>query len=185
MSVNTIINQAVTTSVQAQIQKAGFDRTRTGRIVGVNQNNTYSVKVDNVTYPNVSVYGEGKIITGDFVKVVYPCNQVSQMYIDMCVVSADVELQWGVKSESNVPLQLNNGDKTSQVIISNGNGIETTVTDDKLLFEVSDPLVLDEINATNGNFGTTVNTGTAIYNDDILINDTELETLWNSVFGSE
>lgn len=183
MSVNTIINQAVTTSVQTQIQKAGFDRTRTGRIVGVNQNNTYSVKVDNVTYPNVPVYGEGKIITGDFVKVVYPCNQVSQMYIDMCAVSVNVELQWGAKSESNVPLQLSNGDKTSQVIISNGNGIETTVTDDKLLFEVSDPLVLDEVDATSGKFGTTVNTGTATYNDDLLINDTELETLWNSVFG--
>ena len=184
MSINTLINQAVNTAVTNQISKAGYDRTRTGRIVGVNLNNTYSVIVDTITYGNVPVYGKGSLKTGDFVKVVYPCNQVSQMYIDMLANSAgDVNLEWGSKTDSKIPLILNKGDEKSQVVIANGNGINTTVTDDVMMMEISDPLIIDEIDATAGKFGTTTNTGTATYNDDLLINDTELETLWNSVFG--
>lgn len=124
MSINTEINKAVKTTVDQAISKAGFDRTRVGQIVGVNLNNTYSVRVDTIVYPNVPVYGENHFSSGDLVKVIYPCNQVSQMYIDGYGGGGNATLSWGILSGNAIPLQVTNEDgTTSSVTLTGGDNV--------------------------------------------------------------
>lgn len=124
MSINTEINKAVKTTVDQAISKAGFDRTRVGQIVGVNLNNTYSVRVDTIVYPNVPVYGENHFSSGDLVKVIYPCNQVSQMYIDGYGGGGNTSLSWGTLSGNAIPLQVMNEDgTTSSVTLTGGDNV--------------------------------------------------------------
>ena len=84
---NQII-QSIKTIAQSLVDKAGYDKTRGGVIVGVNSvTNTYSVKVDGVTYPIVRAVDDATYNIGDVVKVVIPCNQASQMYISSSILS--------------------------------------------------------------------------------------------------
>ena len=86
---NQII-QSIKTIAQSLVDKAGYDKTRGGFIVGVNSvTNTYSVKVDGVTYPIVRAVDDATYNIGDVVKVVIPCNQATQMYISSSVLSDD------------------------------------------------------------------------------------------------
>ena len=67
---NQII-QSIKTIAQSLVDNAGYDKTRGGFIVGVNSvTNTYSVKVDGVTYPIVRAVDDATYIIGDVVKVV-------------------------------------------------------------------------------------------------------------------
>ena len=80
--------QSMRTIAESLINKAGFDKTRTGKIVTKNElTNTYSVKVDGHVYPNVKVTNDVKYNIGDTVKVVMPCNQASQLYITSSIFS--------------------------------------------------------------------------------------------------
>ena len=82
--------QTINTIVKSMIGKAGFDKTRTGQIVGINEiTNTYSVKIDNITYPNLKTVNGLTYNLKDMVKVVIPCNQATQMYIESSVLSDD------------------------------------------------------------------------------------------------
>lgn len=82
--------QTVKTIAQSMIDKAGFDKTRTGQVVGVNSiTNTYSVKVDEHTYNNVRTVNDATYNIHDIVKLVIPCNQATQMYIESSVLSDD------------------------------------------------------------------------------------------------
>lgn len=84
---NQII-QSIKTIAQSLVDDAGYDKTRSGRIVGVNQvTNTYSVKVDGITYPIVRTVDDATYNIGDIVKVVIPCNQATQMYISSSILS--------------------------------------------------------------------------------------------------
>ena len=84
---NQII-QSIKTIAQSLVDNAGYDKTRGGFIVGVNTvTNTYSVKVDGVTYPIVRAVDDAKYNIGDVVKVVIPCNQATQMYISSSILS--------------------------------------------------------------------------------------------------
>ena len=84
---NQII-QSIKTIAQSLVDNAGYDRTRGGLIVGVNQiTNTYSVKIDGITYPTVRAVDGATYNIGDIVKVVIPCNQATQMYISSSVLS--------------------------------------------------------------------------------------------------
>ena len=84
---NQII-QSIKTIAQSLVDNAGYDKTRGGFIVGVNTvTNTYSVKVDGVTYPIVRAVDDVTYNIGDVVKVVIPCNQATQMYISSSVLS--------------------------------------------------------------------------------------------------
>ena len=84
---NQII-QSIKTIAQSLVDNAGYDKTRGGFIVGVNSvTNTYSVKVDGVTYPTVRAVDDATYNIGDVVKVVIPCNQATQMYIASSVLS--------------------------------------------------------------------------------------------------
>lgn len=63
--------QSMRTIAESLINKAGFDKTRTGKIVTKNElTNTYSVKVDGHVYPNVKVTNDVKYNIGDTVKVI-------------------------------------------------------------------------------------------------------------------
>ena len=84
---NQII-QSIKTIAQSLVDNAGYDKTRGGFIVGVNSvTNTYSVKIDGVTYPIVRAVDDATYNVGDVVKVVIPCNQATQMYIASSVLS--------------------------------------------------------------------------------------------------
>ena len=84
---NQII-QSIKTIAQSLVDNAGYDKTRGGFIVGVNSvTNTYSVKVDGVTYPIVRAVDDATYNIGDVVKVVIPCNQATQMYISSSILS--------------------------------------------------------------------------------------------------
>lgn len=84
---NQII-QSIKTIAQSLVDKAGYDKTRGGVIVGMNSvTNTYSVKIDGVTYPTVRAVDGATYNVGDVVKVVIPCNQATQMYIASSVLS--------------------------------------------------------------------------------------------------
>ena len=82
--------QTIKTIAQSMVEKAGFDKTRTGQVVGVNSiTNTYSVKVDEHTYNNVRTVDDATYNAHDIVKVVIPTNQATQMYIAASVLSDD------------------------------------------------------------------------------------------------
>ena len=84
---NQII-QSIKTIAQSLVDNAGYDKTRGGLIVGVNTiTNTYSVKVDGITYPIVRAVDDATYNIGDVVKVVIPCNQATQMYISSSILS--------------------------------------------------------------------------------------------------
>ena len=84
---NQII-QSIKTIAQSLVDNAGYDKTRGGFIVGVNSvTNTYSVKVDGITYPIVRAVDDATYNIGDIVKVVIPCNQATQMYISSSILS--------------------------------------------------------------------------------------------------
>ena len=70
------------------VRKAGFDKTRNAQIVGVNAiTNTYSVKADGQTYNNVRTVNDATYSLHDIVKLVIPCNQPTQMYIESSILS--------------------------------------------------------------------------------------------------
>ena len=82
--------QSMKTIAESLISKAGFDKTRGGKVVGVNSlTNTYSVKIDGITYPTVRTVNDATYNIGDIVKVVIPCNQATQMYISSSILSVD------------------------------------------------------------------------------------------------
>ena len=92
MKINDALTRTITTIVEGLIKKAGFNRTRSGQIVGINpQTNTYSVRIDGQIYPNVPVNGNGSFKVGDITKVYIPNNQPSQMYMN-AVMTNEVDL---------------------------------------------------------------------------------------------
>ena len=84
---NTFI-KSIKTITQSFVNSAGFDKTRTGQVITVNQaTNTYSVKIDGYIYRNVKAVNGATYNVGDIVKVVIPCNQATQVYIEASVLS--------------------------------------------------------------------------------------------------
>ena len=84
---NTFVN-SVKTIAQSLIDKAGFDKTRSGKIVAKNDmTNTYSVRIDGNIYANVRVVNDAVYNVGDTVKVNMPCNQPTQMIIVSSIFS--------------------------------------------------------------------------------------------------
>lgn len=84
---NSII-QSIKTIAKSLVDNAGYDKTRGGMIVGINDvTNTYSVKIDGITYNNVKTVDDATYNLGDMVKIVIPCNQATQMYISASIFS--------------------------------------------------------------------------------------------------
>lgn len=80
--------ESMKTIAKLAIDKAGFDKTRTGKIVAVNSvTNTYSVKVDGLVYNNVKTVNDSTYNVGDTVKVNIPTNNPSQSYIASSILS--------------------------------------------------------------------------------------------------
>ena len=87
MAQNAIV-QSIKTITESLIRKAGFDKTRSGKVVGVNSlTNTYSVKVDGHVYNNVRVVNDSTYNVGDTVRINIPVNQMSQAYISASIFS--------------------------------------------------------------------------------------------------
>lgn len=84
---NSII-QSIKTIAKSLVDNAGYDKTRGGMIVGINDvTKTYSVKIDGITYNNVRTVNDATYNLGDMVKIVIPCNQATQMYISASIFS--------------------------------------------------------------------------------------------------
>lgn len=79
--------ESIKMMINTKIEKAGYDKTRTGQIVKVNNDNTYSVQIGGWTYPNVITVNDMTYNLYDVVKVVIPCNQATQMYITSSILS--------------------------------------------------------------------------------------------------
>lgn len=85
---NKTFVQSMKTIAESVTHNAGFDKTRSGKVVGKNTLiNTYSVRIDGNTYPNVRVVNDATYNVGDTVKVNMPCNQPSQMVIVASIFS--------------------------------------------------------------------------------------------------
>ena len=82
--------QSIKTITESLIRKAGFDKTRSGKVVGRNEiTNTYAIQIDGNIYDNIRVVNDCVYNVGDTVKVSIPCNQASQMYIMSSIFSDD------------------------------------------------------------------------------------------------
>jgi hypothetical protein len=82
--------ESMKTIVKSAVERAGFDKTRNGKVVGVNSvTNTYSVKVDGIIYNNVRTVNDTTCNVGDTVKVNIPMNNPSQTYITSSILSDD------------------------------------------------------------------------------------------------
>jgi hypothetical protein len=80
--------QSIKTITESLIERAGFDKTRSGQIVDKNAStNLYSVKVDGNVYNNISTVNDSIYNIGDIVKIKIPVNQMSQAYIASAVYS--------------------------------------------------------------------------------------------------
>lgn len=104
-SIKTIINQ--------KIENAGYDKTRNGQIVKVNNDNTYSVQIGGWTYPNVMTVDDIVYNLYDVVKVVIPCNQPSQMFITSSILSDN---SMGKKVAYATTIAENADDKATEAI---------------------------------------------------------------------
>lgn len=83
MSVAQDIQRAMNTTAKQVMADAPYDKSRTGMVVDYDEaTNTYSVIVDRVTYEKIPIVNGLKANVNDIVKVVYPTNNISQMYIN-------------------------------------------------------------------------------------------------------
>ncbi len=82
MGVAKDIQTAIRTITEQAITDAPFDKTRRGVVRGINEdNNTYTVHVDGMTYDGVKSTNGSAVHIGDVVDVTYPTNNTSQMVI--------------------------------------------------------------------------------------------------------
>lgn len=83
MSIAQDIQRAMNTTAKQVMTDAPYDKSRTGMVVDYDEStNTYSVIVDRVTYEKIPIVNGLKASVNDIVKVVYPTNNISQMYIN-------------------------------------------------------------------------------------------------------
>lgn len=83
MSIAQDIQRAMNTTAKQVMTDAPYDKSRTGMVVDYDEStNTYSVIVDRVTYEKIPIVNGLKASANDIVKVVYPTNNISQMYIN-------------------------------------------------------------------------------------------------------
>lgn len=83
MGINTSLLKSIQTLIDKAINIAPFDKTRQSQVVKNNNDGTYTIRIDSMTYNNVPSYPITPYIDiGDIVKIVIPSNQHSQMYIE-------------------------------------------------------------------------------------------------------
>jgi len=76
-----VMSGAMQTMVDKKLDGVARDRTRAGMIQNVNGDGTFGVVVDGKVYNNVPCYGYSDMTSNDIVKVVYPDNNPTNMYI--------------------------------------------------------------------------------------------------------
>lgn len=106
-TVNSVLESSILTLVNRAIEKAGYDKTRTGVVQAINPNGTYQVLIDGISYPSVPILNTYTADVGDTVKVKYPSGNVSQMYIcngrDSGWRDAELESEFGYYSDDSHP----------------------------------------------------------------------------------
>ena len=82
MGINNSLLKSIQTIVDKAINVAPFDKTRQCVVLTNNGDGTYSIKLDGVTYSNVTAHPYNiSIDAGSVAKVVIPTNNTNQMYI--------------------------------------------------------------------------------------------------------
>ena len=82
MSIAQDIQRAIHTIAKQIVLDAPYDKTRNGQVVGHDINtNTYTIMLDGVKYSNIPITDGLMANVNDTVKVVFPTNNPSQMYI--------------------------------------------------------------------------------------------------------
>ncbi len=79
--INKEILEAMRIIAKQEIEKAPRDITKTGLIKSLNADNTYNVVIDGKLYNKIPSYSVASFKINDIVKVTYPQNQASNMYI--------------------------------------------------------------------------------------------------------
>lgn len=79
--INKEILEAMRIIAKQEVNKAPRDITKTGLIKSLNSDGTYNVVIDNKEYSRVPSYSVANFKINDIVKVTYPQNQASNMYI--------------------------------------------------------------------------------------------------------
>lgn len=79
--ISDILLQGILYIVNKKIKEAPFDKTCSGVVVSIKNNNLYDISIQNKLYLNIpSLFYGFKV--NDIVKVRIPQNQYSQMYIE-------------------------------------------------------------------------------------------------------
>lgn len=76
------LKKGIKSYVERTIDTAPFDKTLIGVVNSVDNNNLYSVTINNQQYNNISCMFKGIISSGDVVKVKVPQNNYNLMYIE-------------------------------------------------------------------------------------------------------
>lgn len=74
------LKKGIADYVNQVIEKAPMDKTVTALIKRVNNNNTYDILINNITYKNIKTMG-GVCKTNESVKVMIPQNNYNNMFI--------------------------------------------------------------------------------------------------------
>jgi len=76
-----VLSDAMQTMVNKKMENVARDRTRIGMVRNVNANGTFKILVDGKEYDNIQSYGDADIVLYQMVKVIYPDNNPTNMYI--------------------------------------------------------------------------------------------------------
>lgn len=76
-----VLSNAMQSMVDKKVDGIARDRTRIGIIKNINSNGTYNVLIDGREYDNIQAYGDGDIVLNEIVKIIYPDNNPTNMFI--------------------------------------------------------------------------------------------------------
>lgn len=100
MGINSSLLKSVQTIVDRAISISSFDKTRQAIVLSNNNNGTYSIILDGVTYPNIPTYPHNSLINaGDTVKIKIPTNNTNKMYImssNNCSLLGEIKIYAGL-----------------------------------------------------------------------------------------
>lgn len=128
-SIATAINKKINEEIKINLQKASFNKTKKGIVVGINSG-SFDIKIDNALYTNTfALKNVGEINIGDVVICNIPNNQTNLMYI-VGVVDGSITPQEYKKEE----LLYDMTSSDSKINWGYPNGIQADVTVSNLDF---------------------------------------------------
>lgn len=76
-----VLSNAMQNMIDKKVNNIARDRTRIGMVKTVNLDGTFKVLIDGREYDKVQAYGDGDIVANELVKIVYPDNNPTNMFI--------------------------------------------------------------------------------------------------------